>query len=276
MGGYNMIIAEIGINHNGDLAIAKEMIKKAKSIGVDVVKFQKRNPNLCVPEDQKNKLRITPWGLITYLEYKKKIEFSKSEYDEINKYCKEMEIKWTASVWDIDSLNFIMQYDIPFIKIPSACITDLKLINEISKYNIPVVMSTGMSTIEEIDIAEKILSNNELTIMSCTSTYPTEDNEINLSKIITLKQRYRKKVGFSSHSTSIMPTIISLFYSAEVIEVHVTLDKSMWGTDQSASLDFVELEQLVKTVKLINTWHGDGIIRCYDSENSVKTKLRKI
>ncbi len=271
-----MIIAEIGINHNGNIDIAKEMIKKAKNIGVDVVKFQKRNPDLCIPEDQKNKLRSTPWGLIAYLEYKKKIEFSKFEYDEINKYCKELGIKWTASVWDVDSLNFIMQYDIPFIKIPSACITDLKLINEISKYNIPVIMSTGMSTIEEIDIAEKILSSNELIIMSCTSTYPTEDNEINLSKIITLKQRYGKKVGFSSHSISIMPAIVSFFYKAEVIEVHVTLDKNMWGTDQSASLDFTELEQLVNTIKLINVWHGDGIIRCNDSENYVKAKLRKI
>ena len=185
------VIAEIGINHNGDLAIAKQLIDIAKVAGCDVVKFQKRNPDVCVPEHQKTIMRDTPWGRMSYLDYKYKVEFEKPEYDEINSYCKDRNIRWSASPWDLDSLEFLNNYDLPFIKIPSALLTDLELIKKTTKTGKKIIISTGMSTLDEVDAAvQAILDTNKnasYAVLHCNSSYPAPNNDLNLKCIQTLK-----------------------------------------------------------------------------------------
>jgi len=272
-----MFIGEIGINHNGNIELAKKIIDMAKRAGVDVVKFQKRNPDLCVPKEQKNKIKDTPWGRMTYIEYKHKIEFGKDEYDEIDRYCKDNQILWTASVWDVDSLDFILQYDVPFIKIPSACITDLELLTRVKGANKPVIISTGMSTEQEIEKAVNILDNVDLTIMHCNSSYPANDNELDLRVICTLKKKFLwHKIGYSSHDLGIGACIVAKVLGAEVIEKHITLDKTMWGSDQKISLEFDELSELIQYLKRIPVWLGDNVIKVYDSEKKIRNKLRRV
>lgn len=271
-----MFIAEIGINHNGSLDLAKQLIKMAKDAGADVVKFQKRDPDICVPENEKNKIRNTPWGEMTYLDYKKKIEFEKNEYDEIDRYCKEIGIKWTASIWDINSLDFIMQYDIPFIKLASACITNDELLDKINDYGKPVVMSIGMSTEEEMNHALIKLYNCDMTILHCNSSYPASDNELDLNVIKRLKKKFKGfyTIGYSGHELGIEACIVAKTLGAEVIERHITLDKNMWGTDQKASLEFDELKKLIDCLNKIPVWLGNDKITVYPSEERVKEKLR--
>jgi len=276
-----MFIAEIGINHNGDIKIAKKLIDMAKRAKVDVVKFQKRDIDICIPNGIGDKLRQTPWGEMSYKEYKLKIEFSKKEYDFIDKYCKKINMKWTASVWDIPSLEFICTYDIPFIKIPSACITDCALLNEARKKGKPIIISTGMSTGEEVRNAVNILSKSNLTILHCNSSYPANDNELDLRVINTLKKMFPSelhpliKIGYSGHEQGIMPSIIAKALGAEVIERHITLDKDMWGTDQKASLVEEELTELISSLNNMECWLGKDIFMVYNSENLVKSKLRR-
>lgn len=269
-----LTIGEIGINHNGDIGLAKELILKSKQVGIDVVKFQKRNPDICVPQSQKNIIRSTPWGEMTYLDYKKKIEFEKNEYNEIDKYCSQIGIKWTASVWDIDSYNFIKQYDVPFIKIASACITNIKLLNEIAKDKIPVIISIGMSTIEEIDIAYNILKDNLLAILHCNSSYPAKENELDLNVIPELLKKYKTQIGYSGHELGIMPSIIAYTMGANIIERHITLDKNMWGTDQKCSLEPYEFKEMIDTMKSVDIWKGSNQIQIYETEKDMRKKLR--
>lgn len=272
-----MFIAEIGINHNGSLDIAKELIKQAKLCGVDVVKFQKRNPDICVPENQKNIIKDTVFGEMKYIDYKKKIEFGKKEYDEIDKYCKEIGIKWTASIWDIDSLNFIMGYDIPFIKIPSACITDIELLNAINRTGKDVVLSIGMSTMFEIDSAIKTLNNiNNISILQCNSSYPSKNEELDISFIPVLKDIYNCDVGYSGHEIGYLPTILARAVGASIIERHITLDKTMKGSDHKASLDIAELKECIEKLKEVDIILGKDYKTVYESEKRVKEKLRKI
>lgn len=194
-------IAEIGINHNGSLDITKKLIDAAHASNWDCVKFQKRNPDICVPENQKNIIRDTPWGQMTYLDYKKKIEFEKEQYDYIDWYCKIKPIDWSASVWDIDSLNFILNYNVPFIKIPSALLTNIDLVKECAKSGKRVILSTGMSTLEEIDYSVNILKkySKDFSLMHTNSSYPTPTDELNLNVIKTLQNRYKVPIGYSGH-----------------------------------------------------------------------------
>ena len=187
-----MFIADIGINHNGDIDVAFELIKKAKESGVDIVKFQKRNVDICLKENQKNIMKDSIFGKMKYIDYKRKLEFGKKEYDMIDKYCKELNIRWAASVWDIDSLNFILNYDTPFIKVPSALITNTLLMKEINNTKLPIIFSTGMSTMEEITTAYNIVKNNLYAILHCNSSYPTESNEADLLMINTLRKIFKK------------------------------------------------------------------------------------
>ncbi len=278
-----MFISEIGINHNGSLAIAKDLILMAKECGADVVKFQKRNPAMCVPQEQMSIIRDTPWGKMTYLDYKKKIEFKKEDYDEIDRFCKEKGIKWTVSVWDIDSAKFIFEnYDVPFIKIASACITDIKLLEYIrDNYNGHVIFSTGMSTIEEIKEAAKIFDYNNITVMLCNSSYPSVDEELDLRALELLKQELNigeenmSRLGYSGHEKDILPTIMAKTLGAEVIERHITLDKGMWGTDQFASLEPKELKVLINSLNRIDVILGNSDITVYPSEEKIKKKLRR-
>ena len=280
------IIAEIGINHNGDLKIVKKLIDIAVFAGCDTVKFQKRNPDVCVPEQQKRVMRDTPWGEMTYLEYKHKIEFGQKEYDEIDSYCMDKGIDWTVSVWDLDSVEFMSSYEVPFIKIPSALLTDYELIGECSKRFKKLVLSTGMSTIDEIDKAVKSMGSEvgnydshmrqcEFALLHCNSTYPAPVDELNLSCIRTLKKRYGCEVGYSGHEYGLTTTISSLCFGATIIERHITLDKSMWGTDHMASVEPHGLLKLVRGIRELEKAIGDGVKVVTKGEKYIRDKLRK-
>lgn len=269
------IIAEIGINHNGDINIAKRLIDIASVAGCDAVKFQKRNPDVCVPEHQKNVMRDTPWGKMTYLEYKHRIEFGKKDYDEIDSYCKEKGIAWSASPWDLDSLDFLDGYDIPFIKIPSAMLTNDELLIKSVKTGKKIILSVGMSTEEEIDHAVSILKDaNEFAILHCNSTYPAPIEELNLSAVQTLKQKYNCEVGYSGHEFRLGTTVASVYLGATIIERHITLDRTMWGTDHMSSVEPQGLIKLVKGIRELEEAFGDGVIRITDSQIPVRNKLR--
>lgn len=236
---FPYIIAEIGINHNGDIQVAKKLIDAANACQWNCVKFQKREPDIAVPDAQKNVIRETPWGRITYLDYKKKIEFNKQEYDYIDSYCKEKPIAWTASPWDIPSLEFLLNYDIPFIKIASASNADSNLLKRACESKKPLIVSTGMSTLVEIDKMVDLLerySDGNYILLHTNSVYPAPAAELNLKMITTLKERYNCLVGYSGHEYDLEPTIVAVSLGAKVIERHVTLDHHMWGTDQAASL----------------------------------------
>ena len=270
-------IAEIGINHNGDMKLVKEMIDMAVICKVNVVKFQKRNPNKAVPEHQKNVEKIVPWRKepTTYLQYKKDIELSKEDYDEIDSYCRERDIKWTASVWDLDSIEFLCQYDVPFIKIPSALITNNDLLRACKSTGKKIYMSTGMSTEEEINKAIEILGDSLDVLFHCNSSYPAKDKELNLSYITMMKINYPKlTIGYSGHEEGISACVVAGVLGAEVFERHITLSRSMWGTDQAASIVFDQLYKLRRDLEKVNEWIGLPIKKVTDSEIPIRLKLR--
>jgi len=268
-------IGEIGINHNGSVEIAKNIIDMAKLCGVDAVKFQKRTPEICVPEEVRDKLRETPWGKITYFEYKKKIEFGEEEYREIDRYCRDKNMIWFASAWDLPSIDFLEQFDIPCYKIPSAQLTNRELLEKIKHLGKPIIMSTGMSTEEEIDKAVHLLNGTDLILMHCNSSYPAADNELNLRYIQTLKEKYPDIIiGYSGHEKGISASLVAATLGAKVIERHITLDRTMWGTDQAASIEFSGLRRLVRDLKKLPMWLGNGEKKIYESEKKVKEKLR--
>tara|TARA_Y100000748_G_scaffold302934_1_gene306640 strand:+ start:685 stop:1527 length:843 start_codon:yes stop_codon:yes gene_type:complete len=273
------VIAEIGINHNGDLDIAKKLIDIAKVAGCDVVKFQKRNPDVCVPEHQKSVMRDTPWGKMTYLDYKYKVEFGQNEYDEIDIYCKKRDIQWSASPWDLDSLDFLNHYDIPFIKIPSALITDLDLLKATAETNKKVIISTGMSTLEDVEKAvttiKSVKSDVDFALLHCNSSYPAPIKDLNLKCIKTLKERFNCEVGYSGHEFGLTTTIASICLGATIIERHITLDRTMWGTDQMCSVEPQGLIKLVRGIKELNSALGDGVKVVTDTEIPIRKKLRK-
>ena len=277
------IIAEIGINHNGDLDIAKRLIDIAALSGCDAVKFQKRNPDVCVPEHQKGIMRETPWGTMTYLDYKYRVEFGKEEYDQIDEYCKQKGIAWSASPWDMDSLEFLNQYDIPFIKVPSAMLTNDELLEGCVATGKKVIFSTGMSTQEEINHAVEVLRNakvkynnqHEIGLLHCNSTYPAPINELNLSGIKTLSEVYSDfEIGYSGHEFRLGTSVAAVYLGASIIERHITLDRTMWGTDHMASVEPQGLIKLVKGIRELEEAYGDGVIRVTESEIPVRNKLR--
>jgi N-acetylneuraminate synthase len=275
--GFVYFIGEIGINHNGDINLAKKIMKEAKIAGFSAVKFQKRNPEVTTPEDVKNDIRETPWGKMTYLEYKYKIEFEKSEYDKINQYAKELEIDWFASCWDEDSLNFIERYDTPCIKIASACITNKKLMLKHVDTNKPLIMSTGMSTKKEIISSFNILSKNDLAILHSTSSYPCPPEELNLNMIKTLIKLFPENpIGYSGHESGLSTSIAAAVLGAKIIERHITTDRALWGTDQAASLGPDGMRKLVGSINSIILSMGDGVKKVYDSEKNSLRKLRPI
>lgn len=280
------IIAEIGINHNGDLDIAKKLIRLAAVAGCDSVKFQKRNPDVCVPEHQKNVMRDTPWGTMTYLDYKYKVEFGKEEYDEIDRYCKENDIQWSASPWDLDSLEFLMQYDLPYIKLPSAHLTNTELLKACRETGKDIILSTGMSTVDEIDEAVKVFAwpppQNKLTLLHCNSTYPAPIEELNLNCIQTLRERYsgddypQIDIGYSGHEFRLGTSVATVMMGATVIERHITLDRTMWGSDHMASVEPQGLIKLVRGIRELEAALGDGVIGVTEGEKPVRKKLRGV
>ena len=269
------IIAEIGINHNGRVEIAKELIKAASDAGVDAVKFQKRTPELCVPEHQKNQMRNTPWGYITYLDYRYKVEFDQEAYEEIDSFCKSLDIAWLASSWDEQSLAFIDAFDPPAHKVPSALLTDHQLLRSIKATGKPVILSTGMSTMDEIREAVDILGLENMIICHTTSSYPCPPEELNLKMIPTLKQNFDCPIGYSGHEVGLVTTAIAVGLGACLVERHVTLDRAMWGSDQAASVEPQGMRTLVKYIRVTEKALGDGEKKVYESEQSVLNKLRK-
>lgn len=271
------IIAEIGINHNGDLEIAKKMIEGAKKAGCDAVKFQKRTPELCVPKDQWNLERDTPWGRITYIEYRHKVEFGEKEYAEIDRYCKELGIMWFASCWDEPSVDFIEQFNPPIYKTPSASLTDFELLKKHKELNKPVMMSTGMSTMEQIEAAVNFFGKDNLLLAHATSAYPCKNEELNLRMIETLRKKYPDiPIGYSGHEVGLAPTWAAVALGACFVERHITLDRAMWGTDQAASVEMGGLQRLVSNIRDIELALGDGIKKVYDSEKGQIQKLRRV
>ena len=269
------IIAEIGINHNGSVDNAKELIKAASDAGVDAVKFQKRTPELCVPEHQKHLMRDTPWGYISYLDYRYKVEFGQDEYQEIDDYCKTLGIDWLASAWDTQSLAFIEAFDPPAHKIPSALLTDHELLREIKATGKPAILSTGMSTMEEIHKAVEILDMDNLLICHTTSSYPCPPDELNLRMIKTLKDNFPCPIGYSGHEVGLVTSVIAVGLGACLVERHVTLDRAMWGSDQAASVEPQGVRTLVKYIRVTEKALGDGQKKVYESEQSTLKKLRK-
>ena len=271
------IIAEIGINHNGDIELAKQLIKIAKDSGCDAVKFQKRNPDVCVPEKQKSVMRETPWGYITYLDYKYKVEFEKKEYDIIDEYCKQLNIHWFASPWDVDSVQFLSQYDLPALKVPSASLNDTDLLLAMKKTKSPIIISTGMSTQQEVDDAINLLSDTQLAILHCVSTYPTPPEELNLNVLKTFQKNYPNLiVGYSGHETGLSTTYAAVALGAKIVERHITLDRAMWGTDHSASIEPQGLKTLVSNIRDIEVAMGDGIKNITAGELPIREKLRRV
>lgn len=269
-------IAEIGINHNGSLELAKKLIDMAYICGSDTVKFQKKTPEICVPVAVRDRIKETPWGDMTYLEYKKKIEFGEEDYEEISRYCKEKNLVWFASVWDIPSVEFLEKFDVPCYKIPSALLTDKELLKRLKTLNKPLFLSTGMSTDEEIEEAVKILEGTDLVILHCNSSYPAKDEELNLNYITALKKKFPEYIiGYSGHELGISASLIAAQLGAKVIERHITLDRAMWGTDQAASIEFSGLRRLIRDVRKLSLWKGEGKKKVYPSEELIKKKLRK-
>ena len=269
-------IGEIGINHNGDLQVAKKLIDAVHACNWDCAKFQKRSPDICVPENQKLIPRETPWGTMSYIDYKHRVEFEKKEYDYIKSYCEEKPVDWSASVWDLNSLKFLMQYDIPFIKIPSAMMTNEELVVETAKTKKPIIISTGMSSLKEVDSAVDILTrhNDNFILMHTNSSYPTPKDELNLAVIPMLKERYGCVIGYSGHEKDLEPTVIAVALGAKVIERHITLSHDMWGTDQKASLEVVAMDMLYKRIKDIDLIIGSDQKVVTKSEVKVREKLR--
>jgi N-acetylneuraminate synthase len=271
------IIAEIGINHNGSMEIVKKMIDGALFAGADAVKFQKRTPEICVPHDQWMIERDTPWGRMTYIDYKRKTEFTMKQYFEIDQYCRQKGIDWFASCWDIPSVDFIEQFDPPVYKVASACITDMELLERLKVTGKPIMLSTGMSTMEEIERAVNILEQDRLLIAHATSTYPCKPKELNLKMINTLKEKFPfAPIGYSGHEVGLATTYAAAALGACFIERHITLDRSMWGTDQAASVEIMGFYRLIHNIRDIERSLGDGIKKVYESELSSLKKLRKV
>lgn len=270
------LIAEIGINHNGDIDIAKQLIYMAYTNGFDIVKFQKRTPSISVPKNMRPKMRDTPWGYITYLDYKEKLEMGRLEYDEIDEYCRDLGIAWFASAWDIPSFNFLKEYRLEYHKIASSMLTYNPLLDAVAKEGKVTFISTGMSTVSEIDNAVEIFKTNEcpFVLMHSVSIYPCKDYQCNIRMIQTLHERYGCPVGYSGHEPDILPSILAVFLGAMAIERHITLDRAMWGTDQAASLENRGQILLVRDIRKQEEILGSGNKIIYEEEIEKAGELR--
>ena len=231
------IIAEIGINHNGSLEIAKRLIDVAVSSDCDAVKFQKRTSHLCVPEQQQGVTKQTPWGTMTYLEYRNRVEFSETEYGEVDRYCKEKGIMWFASCWDEPSVDFLEQFSPVCHKVCSAALTNDNLLRGLNSTGRPIILSTGMSTMKEIRHVASLLDQDRLLIAHCTSSYACQPEDLNLNMIKTLRREFNCPIGYSGHELGLVTTYAAVAIGASFVERHITLDRGMWGNDQKASLE---------------------------------------
>jgi len=272
-----LVVAEIGINHNGSLEIARKLIDGAALAGCDAVKFQKRTPERCVPRDQWHIERETPWGRMPYIEYRRRIELSERDYEAIDRYCRDRGIVWFASCWDEESVDFIERFNPPCYKAASASLTDLPLLRRMRTTSRPLMVSTGMSTTEEIDRAVAAVGEEDLLLAHATSTYPCPVEQVNLRMIDTLRRRFpRIPIGYSGHETGLAPTWAAVAMGATFVERHITLDRAMWGSDQAASVEIVGLVRLVANIRDIERSLGDGVKRVYEEELVARRKLRRV
>ncbi|MDI9879482.1 N-acetylneuraminate synthase family protein [Flectobacillus longus] len=274
------IIAEIGINHNGSIDIAKKLIDEAVNARVDAVKFQKRTPEVCVPRDQWEIMRDTPWGRMSYIDYKRKTEFGAVEFSIIDQYCKERGMDWFVSAWDVESVDFMEQFETPLYKLASASLTDFELIERILKTGRPLMISTGMSTQNEIVETVRFILDFDpeypLSIAHATSAYPCKPEELNLNMIHTLSNMFpNHPIGYSGHETGLATTVAAVAMGATFVERHFTLDRAMWGSDHAASVEPQGLARLVKDIRDVEIASGDGVKKVYDSEVGQMKKLRK-
>jgi N-acetylneuraminate synthase len=269
------VVAEIGINHNGSVENVKRLVDAAIHSGVDAVKLQKRTPELCVPLDQRDQMRDTPWGYISYLDYRYKVEFGQEQYQEIDTYCREKGITWFASIWDEPSVDFLEAYQPVCYKVPSACLTDHDLLRYLRKTGRPIILSTGMSTIEQIREAVNVLGAENLMLTHATSSYPCDPEELNLLVIRTLLEEFPCPIGYSGHEVGLIPSIVAVSMGACLVERHITLDRAMWGSDQAASVEPGGFERMVKYIRVSEKSLGDGVKKVYDSELSSLRKLRR-
>jgi len=266
------IVAEIGINHNGDIELAKKLIKIAKEKGCNAVKFQKRNPEQCVPMNKREQIRTTPWGDMTYFDYKLKIEFGEEEYREIDEYCKDLNIDWFVSVWDLDSIDFIKKFNPIALKIPSDKLNDDELLRKAVATKIPLILSTGGSDIDMIDHALTVVDHENTILLQCTSIYPVATHQVNLRVIDTFKKKYNLPIGFSSHHTSPNISLMAVCRGACLVEQHITQDRAMWGTDQAMSLEPRGLDIMVRNIRMYEEALGDGEKKVFDREAQTLTR----
>jgi len=270
------VIGEIGLNHNGDVEIAKKLIDVASLAGAQAVKFQKRTPEISTPEHMKQVPRETPWGTMTYLEYRYRVEFEREQYQEIGEYADSKGLDWFASPWDEPSVDFLEELDVVAHKVASASVTDIGLLQRLRDTGKPIILSTGMSTIEQIDRAVEVLGTERLVILHATSTYPLPPEEANLLMIDTLRQRYDVPIGYSGHEPGLQISLAAVAMGAVAVERHITLDRAMWGSDHAASLEPHGLMSLVRDIRIIGTARGDGVKRIFPGELAPLSKLRRV
>jgi len=269
------IIAEIGINHNGSVEIAKKLITMAHALGCDAVKFQKRTVDVVYSKEELDTPRESPFGT-TNGDLKHALELGQKEYEEIEKHCKDTDIMWFASCWDEGSVDFISKFNPPCYKISSASLTDDNLLRYTKSKGKPILLATGMSTVEQIEHALSVLGEDDVILYHCTSTYPTNNEEINLLVIKDFQERFSCPIGFSGHEKGILPSVLAAVYGAVSVERHITLDRTLWGSDQAASLEPDGLRRLVRDIRQIKTILGDGKKVVYPSELSIIKKLRRV
>jgi N-acetylneuraminate synthase len=271
------ITGEIGINHNGELASAIALIDQAAAAGCDAVKFQKRTPKVCTPRDQWDVERDTPWGRMSYIDYRHRVEFGVEQYAAIDEHAKRRSIAWFASPWDIESVDFLEDFDVPAHKVASACLTDDELLRRLRGTGRTVILSTGMSTMRQIRHAVEVLGSDNIILCHATSTYPAQASELNLKMIYTLQGEFPNvPIGYSGHETGLQTTLAAVAMGATFVERHITLDRSMWGSDQAASVEPQGLARLVRDVRVISEAMGDGVKQIYDGERTAMRKLRRV
>jgi len=271
------VIGEIGINHNGELRNALALIDAAKAAGMDAVKFQKRTPEVCTPRDQWDVERDTPWGRMTYLAYRHRVEFGAEEYRQIDEYCQEVGIDWFASPWDVESVDFLGGFNSPAFKVASACLTDDTLLRAMRATGKTVILSTGMSTPDQIRHAVEVLGSRNIILCHATSTYPAPPEQLNLRMIETLAAEYPNvPVGYSGHEVGLQTTLCAVALGAVLVERHITLDRAMWGSDQSASVEPEGMRRLVRDIRVLEASLGDGVKQVYPGELTAMKKLRRV
>src|SRR5690554_803851 len=270
------VIAEIGLNHNGDVEIARQLIDVAAEAGAQAVKFQKRDPEISTPAAMRDTMRFIPWGEMIYLEYRYRVELGAGEYEKIAAHAADRGLQWFASPWDVPSVEFLEGQGVPTHKVASASVTDLELLRALAQTGKPIILSTGMSTLEQIDAAVETLGTDKLVILHATSTYPLPPEEANLRTIDTLRERYGVPVGYSGHERGLQISLAAVALGAVAVERHITLDRTMWGSDHAASLEPTGLQHLVRDIRILEEAMGDGVKRIFPGEQAPLSRLRRV